>query len=894
MLAADELQQQAGNISVAYAQFRDQSRFWIQRVAVPLLMVIGLFGNLITVVIMTRRRMRSTTNLYLAALAFVDMMYLVLTFALGLSHYPNMAEPRFRLYWRLKPFLMMLTDACSNTSVWLTVTFTIERFIAVKYPMEGRVWCTEARAKRLIGCVFAFSILFAAPVPFEWKVIERAVSSGGSHNNSQPQQQIALTLDNTDFGLDETYRTIYYRLTAILFYFLPLISVTLFNCFLIHSVHRSRIERNRMTNQKSQSPESANGGRRPLALASPSTTRRRELAWRRLRPKGRRLAGHLISSESSSRDESAEQQVVGAVAKVKAKESESETDEEEEEEEEGERNKMGASKMRRRRRRRKRKRRRKRRKKIRMRRKNRKKTMMKTPEKFSCKQPGWLLAVFKQPFKSKHKLESFESVESKSAQLDRRAETNELDEQVVVSQPRDRLIKICVKLADLGEDQKENEEREEICGVGASAKLVFATMDCDKRDDSSETGAISSELRSALSDDGESTPGTLPSSSLTGVWQASWKPNNEEPGRGRKQSPAAPLCCASGDHQTGCSNESACERCPSEPERDLGQNERQNQRQKRQRQQFGTKEARRRDNEQKCNVAEQAKEPPALVAAHRRPDKGFVARQLAGPDASLERTGSLGSASMTSANTTTTTNQANTIASAAFGQATKATATTTGTQSVAAAASSQERRITIMLIAVVLLFLVCQIPSAAMLLYTSVYETRPNTNEHALLLALGNIFNFLMAVNAAGNFILYSFLSKKYRRTFVILFCSCFKPRQNKHPRGASGATYSLSISTNATNHVQRQQFQLCRTSSNKTNNNNNSQQAPQPDSCCSNSNAVPTNPDENPKGPLTIGLASYTSFIKPSETKHDGQLMVVQTDLAGAGHSQPGGDTLV
>lgn len=93
--------------------------------------------------------------------------------------------------------------------------------------------------------------------------------------------------------------------------------------------------------------------------------------------------------------------------------------------------------------------------------------------------------------------------------------------------------------------------------------------------------------------------------------------------------------------------------------------------------------------------------------------------------------------------------------------------------------ASQERRITIMLISVVILFLCCQLPSAMMILYTATRELRPNTNEHALVLAFGNIFNFLMAVNSAGNFILYSLLSKKYRRTFVKLFCNCFKNKNS-------------------------------------------------------------------------------------------------------------------
>ena len=90
-------------------------------------MVIGVLGNSVTMAIMTRRRMRSSTNWYLAVLAMFDMIYLIFTFVLSLKHYPNAHHVDYYYYWYTFPFAMMITDASSNTSVWLTVAFTIER-----------------------------------------------------------------------------------------------------------------------------------------------------------------------------------------------------------------------------------------------------------------------------------------------------------------------------------------------------------------------------------------------------------------------------------------------------------------------------------------------------------------------------------------------------------------------------------------------------------------------------------------------------------------------------------------------------------------------------------------------------------------------------------------------
>lgn len=549
------------DLNPAYAQFRDQTRFWIQRVAVPLLMVIGLFGNSITMIIMTRRRMRSTTNMYLAALAFVDMLYLILTFLLGFSHYPNMASHKHYIYWKLKPFLMMLTDACSNTSVWLTVTFTIERYIAVKFPIKGKLWCTEARAKLLIISVFVFGILFAAPVPFEWQVVERKdhnINASGSetlHREVSEEKRTTLTLENTDFGRNETYKTIYYWSTAVIFYFIPLFSLMLFNGFLILSVHQSRKKRTRMTRRAMPST---------ISIPSPSCT---VSPLEDESKPGHRRPNHLISDQNFSTDESLHQIDSGQCSPLII---------------------VGAPDC----------------------------------EKESCR------PYYPSSCKSNHHAgnnSGGDSIFSASG-------STECDEQVEV------------KFQDAGE-----------------AKL-----------------ALDSE--------------TMPLVSINGL-------------------------AVSLGAQGGGQLEHATTKKPN------------------------------------ANSSE---------------DYELVEKKSNRAKASMNELNH-GSAKITSS-----TAEGSSPARRPLGLCSN---TGNNHQTMLAPASTQERRITIMLIAVVILFLICQIPSAAMLLYTSVREIAPNTNEHALVLAFGNIFNFLMAINAAGNFILYSLLSKKYRRTFVIIFCCCFGPK---------------------------------------------------------------------------------------------------------------------
>lgn len=699
----------------AYAQFRDQTRFWIQRVAVPLIMVIGLFGNLVTVIIMTRRRMRSTTNMYLAALAFVDMLYLVLTFMLGLSHYPNMAERRYYLYWHLRPFLMMFTDACSNTSVWLTVTFTIERFIAVKYPMKGKVWCTEARAKKLIICVFMFGLLFASPVPFEWKVIEKQMAAtptaitnitgankndAFSHNynvvvnnndnvvdknlidtspvddetkllestmaptsintnndlmvpiddqekhnninnddalddidpsngaivepnpsNTIMKDSFILALDYSQFGRNETYKTIYYWSTAVIFYFIPLISLTLFNGFLIKSVHHSQRERDKMTNRQSFARKTIRSDEK---IITTNTGGSQEIKFQL--DQGYNNGHQLMANSTSTTQRPCQLGGLKLILVPPSSDFEAKTSRQ-------------VSRF------------------------STKSTILSTSHdrcfsSDSGNEGATLTAtsVIEGHTKGVGPQNDTKLIEFNNAQVSIDC-TNELNSKTNQSS---RLKHI--------NDLKNVQTNCDLSPYGR-VRLNLPKEYNRKQNDTAimRTGDYLTRFRLATHDRLQPSPSRL-------------------------------LDSISGDSSiigTSVNEETASE--------------------------IGS-----------CGDINKT-EPHQEVAKS-----------------------TVHSGTIRSSSSSTNLNPNNTINSHATPPA-----------------SSQERRITIMLIAVVILFLVCQIPSAAMLLYTSVHETVPNTNEHALLLAFGNIFNFLMAINAAGNFILYSFLSKKYRRTFVIIFCGC-------------------------------------------------------------------------------------------------------------------------
>nr|CAD7587467.1 unnamed protein product [Timema genevievae] len=187
-------------------QFMDGSRFWIQRVMVPLVVGVGVLGNVVTMVVLTRRRMRSSTNVYLTALAASDLLYLILVFTLSLDHYPNIHDATYYIYWQYLRFGYWLADAASKC------------LLHVKVP----------------GFVCFLSTVTTS---FEWTICQRYNGTSVIH----------YYMDSTKLAVNEMYRTAFYWFTSVTFIFLPLTALGVFNSILIYIVHKSRRQRYQMT-----------------------------------------------------------------------------------------------------------------------------------------------------------------------------------------------------------------------------------------------------------------------------------------------------------------------------------------------------------------------------------------------------------------------------------------------------------------------------------------------------------------------------------------------------------------------------------------------------------------------------------------------------------------------
>ncbi|XP_050390089.1 FMRFamide receptor-like [Patella vulgata] len=196
----------------------ETTRYVVQKILVPFITAIGLLGNSLNILVLRHPFMKGvSTNFYLFIMCLVDMTYLILTLCLSFKHCSDIDQHVSAFYFIV--YARPLTDLAGNVAVWITVVFTIERYIGVKYPLKGRIWCTVKKAKIISLLTFIFCLGNTLPEFFEMEIIK---SQNGDHR-----------CQYTTFNQHSSYQIGYYWWFVTIFTFIPCCVLFVCNSLLI-------------------------------------------------------------------------------------------------------------------------------------------------------------------------------------------------------------------------------------------------------------------------------------------------------------------------------------------------------------------------------------------------------------------------------------------------------------------------------------------------------------------------------------------------------------------------------------------------------------------------------------------------------------------------------------
>eukprot|EP00095_Tigriopus_kingsejongensis_P000724 maker-scaffold338_size202645-snap-gene-1.15 protein:Tk00724 transcript:maker-scaffold338_size202645-snap-gene-1.15-mRNA-1 annotation:"allatostatin a receptor" len=130
-----------------------------------IVMLVGFFGNLLVVlVVVFNKQMRNTTNLLILNLAVADLLFVVFCVPFTATGYAFPHSFPFGDVWcKLVQFLICQT---AYVGIYTLVFMSLDRFLAVVYPIESMTWRTETNCKVIIALTWVITVMSCVPLIF--------------------------------------------------------------------------------------------------------------------------------------------------------------------------------------------------------------------------------------------------------------------------------------------------------------------------------------------------------------------------------------------------------------------------------------------------------------------------------------------------------------------------------------------------------------------------------------------------------------------------------------------------------------------------------------------------------------------------------------------------------
>lgn len=216
------------------AQTSEDVLFVIDCILCPLLTVWGLTGNLMSLAVLLHHNMRGAVNVCLASLAVADSLFLITTMIRRarsiIAKFDYLAAEWYNAHLFNSMFYLNLVF--SRVGTLLTILITLNRFIAVVFPLKAKAWSTRRRMLWTIAGIYVSCALLILPTSLYYEVAEVYDSN---LNATKPYlARSSLYTANHDFMLaySRSFLTITFR-------YIPAVVLLVLNIVIVVTIKRT-------------------------------------------------------------------------------------------------------------------------------------------------------------------------------------------------------------------------------------------------------------------------------------------------------------------------------------------------------------------------------------------------------------------------------------------------------------------------------------------------------------------------------------------------------------------------------------------------------------------------------------------------------------------------------
>jgi len=220
--------------------------FWVPGVLLTGVALAGLVGNCLSIIILSRPAMSSSITVLLLGLTSTDSLLIltsVLMFGLPAIHQHHSVHmelntedspPVFSYYMEsvfpyITPIVYPLGLVFQTCSVYLTVCVSVERFVAVIYPLQAKHVCTQSRAR--------YAVIITAFTSFGYN-LPRFFEVTYQHRREDNITQLEVV--PTSLRRDEHYIEVYVTWLYLIFmYILPFTLLAVLNIVIYREIRKA-------------------------------------------------------------------------------------------------------------------------------------------------------------------------------------------------------------------------------------------------------------------------------------------------------------------------------------------------------------------------------------------------------------------------------------------------------------------------------------------------------------------------------------------------------------------------------------------------------------------------------------------------------------------------------
>ncbi|GFR80194.1 FMRFamide receptor-like [Elysia marginata] len=231
------------NEDESYKQFYLNAQLVTGLFIYPSICFPGLLCNALSVYVLTRKNMLTSTNAFLSALAVADsikllndiLYFLVIVFMHTSPKLGNLS------YGYLYPYSHFVFNLSLCVSAWLTVSVAVERYILVCHPTKARAVWSRRRAVTLCLLTYFTMTCLALPSALRYRTIRCL---------QRETLQWRLEVELTEMWQNKTFVVVYTWIQNLMRSIIPLIVLIILNTRIVWALRKTRTKRRKTSRHR--------------------------------------------------------------------------------------------------------------------------------------------------------------------------------------------------------------------------------------------------------------------------------------------------------------------------------------------------------------------------------------------------------------------------------------------------------------------------------------------------------------------------------------------------------------------------------------------------------------------------------------------------------------------